>query len=203
MAYSLLAKRAKLIEKNSKFKSKLPSLVFMTDCIKIDNVFSVVRSLPPNTLIIIRDYNIKNRKQYSQKIIKIAQRRGNKILIAKDFEMAKDLGANGVHLPEHIAYKAKKIKKYNSNLIVTTSAHNKKSIKESNLLPVDAVFLSPIFRTTSHNKTKNKGLCFLRNMQRLSTKPIFALGGVNVKNTLSLRNCGIKGFASIDAFKQS
>lgn len=199
-SYNYLLKQTRIIASSPSVKSNLPKLVFFTDSNKLSNVYSVVKSLKPNILIIIRDYDHPQRELFAKEIIKLAKRRGNKILIAGDYNLAIKLNADGVHLPQYKAYQAKYIKNLSAKLIVTSSAHCYKSVKNLNLLPLDAIFVSPIFKTTSHAKQKPKRVKFLSVMRLLSQKPVYALGGVNFKNIKLLNNLAINGIAGIDVF---
>ena len=71
-------------------------------------------------------------------------------LIAGDPELASRLGADGLHLPEARAGEAAYWRARFPPLLITTSAHSLRALLRAQSLPVDAVFLSPVFATRSH-----------------------------------------------------
>lgn len=65
----------------------------------------------------------------------------------------------------------------------------------------DYFFLSPIFPTESHPEVTPLGLSLLQEAVRISSKPIFALGGITNDTYVELcREIGVYGFASIRYF---
>lgn len=65
----------------------------------------------------------------------------------------------------------------------------------------DYFFLSPVFPTESHPGQSSLGLEELRRAVQLSSKPIFALGGITNNTYIKLcKDVGVYGFASIRYF---
>jgi thiamine monophosphate synthase len=62
--------------------------VFLTDRKKISDFKKIIKSLPKNSTIIIREYDLdkKSREEFAREIIKLAKPRALKILIGKDGE---------------------------------------------------------------------------------------------------------------------
>lgn len=189
--------------------------VFLTDRKKILDFEKIIKSLPKNSTIIIREYDLdkKSREEFASNIIKLARPRALKILIGKDILLAKKLKADGIHfsdldkLPLQFLMK----KSFPKNFIFSFSCHSIPSVLKTQKLKPDMIFISPIFPTTSHDFSRGETKEFgLKNLAKIAFKTkncgyfsprIFALGGINSQNIKSVRKLAIAGFAAIDLFK--
>jgi thiamine-phosphate pyrophosphorylase len=188
--------------------------VFFTDRKKISDFEKIIKNLPKNSAIIIREYDLTKieREIFAKKIIDLAKPRTLKILIGKDFALAKKLKADGVHFSDrdHLPLQFLNKKSAPKKFIFSISCHNLKSVLKSLKLKPDMIFISPIFPTTSHSDAEILGL---RNLAKISSKtkkrgylfgltsaPIYALGGINSDNIQSVRKLQISGFGAIDFF---
>jgi len=189
--------------------------VFFTDRTKVLNFDKTIQNLPRNSTILIREYDLdkKPREEFAQKIIQLARPKQLKILIGKDFELARKIKANGVHFSDlnKIPLQFLKKKSLPKNFIFSISCHSFRSFLKAKKLKPDIIFISPIFATTSHIGATTFGL---KNLAKISfqTKKakylgnsvwepqIFALGGINLNNIKSVRKLAISGFAAIDLF---
>jgi thiamine-phosphate pyrophosphorylase len=185
--------------------------VFFSDRKKILDFDATIKNLPKNSAIIIREYDLNEaeRELFARKIIALARPRGIKILIGKDFLLAKKLNADGLHFSDFDKIPTQFLQKklWPKNFIFSLATHSLKSVLKAQKLAPNWLFISPIFLTTSHPNTKNLGL---KNLAKISFKTknqpysainIYALGGVNLENLKSLRKLPINGFGAIDLFK--
>lgn len=185
--------------------------VFFTDRKKILDFDATIKNLPKNSAIIIREYDLNKaqRELFARKIIALAKPRGIKILIGKDFLLAKKLKADGLHFSDFDKIPTQFLQKklWPKNFIFSLAAHSFKSFLTAQKLAPNWLFISPIFLSTSHPNTKNLGL---KNLAKISFKTknqpyfapnIYALGGVNLENLKSLRKLPIHGFGAIDLFQ--
>jgi thiamine-phosphate pyrophosphorylase len=133
---------------------------------------------------------------------------GLKILVGKDFALAKKIKADGVHFSDFdkLPLQFLKKKSFPKKFIFSFSSHNFKSALKTK---ANMIFISPIFPTTSHAEAKSLGL---KNLAKIAfksknpnylTRSVYALGGVNSKNIKSLRKLKISGFGAIDFFKEN
>lgn len=189
----------KLISKQK--RSKLPSLIFITDVEKVKNIFMTIENLPKDTLVIIRDYNHPEREIYAEKIAAICKKRRLKFLVAGDLKLAKKLKANGVHLREDMAKDIRIWRLKNSKQIITISAHSASAIQKIQNYNVDAILLSPVFPTSTHPCALSLGIKNFKNLSKQSKIPVYALGGVDKENVEKLEQCNIAGIAGIDMFR--
>lgn len=187
--------------------------MFFTDRSKVSDFEKTISSLPKNSAIIIREYDLdkKAREIFAQKIVTLARVRGLKILVGKDLELARKIKADGVHFSDFdkLPLQFFKKKSFPKKFIFSAACHSFKSILRVEKLRADLIFISPIFPTTSHSDAKILGL---RNLAKIAVKtkkpsyalsPIFALGGVNLENIKSIRKLGISGFGAIELFTKN
>ncbi len=102
--------------------------------------------------------------------------------------------ADGVHLgAEDLSTKdARKI--LGKNKLVGRTIHSYKDMK---LFGKEADYLSigPVFPTTTKDNLKATGIKKFCKLYSLCNKPIFAIGGINIKNIFKLTNKGINNVA--------
>ena len=194
----------KLVPKSKLGTDKnLPIMFFFTDRKRIGDVCAVVETLPKNTAIIIREYDLSfdDRYIFAQKISALAKQKGLKILVGKDWELAKKLAADGVHFSD--LDQDFMIPKNHQNMILSYSCHHSSSIQKAEKLNADLVFYSPIFASKSHLDEKPAGVDKLRQFVAKSSLPTYALGGINEENIRLLTNTGIAGIGGISMFVDS
>jgi thiamine-phosphate pyrophosphorylase len=120
-----------------------------------------------------------------------------RVLLHGDYALARELGADGVHLTstqfEDIV-EAKKV-----GLYVIISTHTHEEALKAQTLGADAITYSPIF--PSPNKGEPKGLEDLKEIVDKIEIPIFALGGITTEEQVNtVLATGAYGFASIRYF---
>lgn len=192
---------SKLIAKSNNCKNKLPDIILITDISKLKNPINIISKIPRKSIIIIRDYNIKNRKKYIKKILQKAKYYKHFTLIANDPVLAKETKADGIHLPEYSIHRAAKYRKFFPSKIITASCHSLKSANKAYINKVNAILFSPIFPTSSHPKIKKFNLNNIRKIIKKINIPVYALGGVNNKTVKTLIKYKISKIAAIEAFK--
>ncbi len=196
----------------------MPKSFFFLDKKKIlaanCNLENVIKQLPNNCAVIVRQYEMKKeeRENLAKSIIKIARPLGIKTLIGKDFYLARKVRADGVHFSDFdiMPFNFLREKKYLKKFIFTFSCHSLKSLLKSQIFQPDIVFISPIFPTTSHINTKTLGI---KNLAKITLKTksktycktsICALGGIDKNNIISIRKLRkISGFGAISLFLEN
>ena len=183
-------------------KKKLPKIIIIFDEKEfIEKKFELLK-IPRGSAILFRSYDTKSRKKVAKEVLKFCKIKGLKLLISSDVRMAREINANGIHLPEYMINDQSKInwknfKAWKTKLkwMVTAAAHNKKTLYKIPGHIIDAVLLSPIFLTKSHPKQIHLGVSKLIKMVHEIKIPIYALGGINLKTVQYLKKSGITGFA--------
>lgn len=183
--------------------------VFFTDAIKINNPESIVLNLPKFSAIIIREYSLDRheREIFAKKIINLARKKNVKVLIAKDILLALKLNADGVHFSDYDNLPVNFFNKrsFAKNFIFSLSCHSIKSFIRAIKYRPDLIFLSPIFKTTSHLNNKTFGINNLKKIIKIAQEKqvrssIFALGGVKENNLKLIRKMHLNGIGAIDFF---
>jgi thiamine-phosphate pyrophosphorylase len=146
-------------------------------------------------------YRNKEDKEYAKNaklFVNICREfQGLKVYLHRDYLLAYELGADGVHLTstqfDDISLaKAKALK-------VIISTHTLDEVKKAQSLGVDAVTYSPIFYSPS--KGNPKGVKDLQDVVNGVDVNVFALGGITTKKEIDeLRKTDAYGFASIRYF---
>jgi thiamine-phosphate pyrophosphorylase len=85
------------------------------------------------------------------------------------------------------------------------SCHSIKSFIKAIKYRPDLIFLSPIFKTTSHLNNKTFGINNLKKIIKIAQEKqvrssIFALGGVKENNLKLIRKMHLNGIGAIDFF---
>jgi thiamine-phosphate pyrophosphorylase len=170
------------------------ALILMTDDLRLPDPIAAARALPPGSILILRARDAARRAQLALPLRAIAWERGLILLIADDARLARAIGANGLHLPEVRARQAGHWRAQNPGWLITASAHSLGAVLAAK--GADAVLLSPVFATQSH-QTRPLSAARARLIARSVSIPLFALGGVNAQNAALL--CGFAGIAAIGA----
>lgn len=177
----------------------LPSTFVFTDDVRLPDPVHVAATLPQNWGIIFRHYACKNRRSLAHKLAKVCHARGLLFLIAADWRLACEVHADGVHMPEGILRKntVSPVLNATRTLLLTTSAHRATGLHLASSLNADAVFLSPVNATASHDEAPPIGVLPFAAMARASRLPVYALGGVGSSDALRLHALGAAGLAGI------
>jgi thiamine-phosphate pyrophosphorylase len=117
-----------------------------------------------------------------------------RLLVADDPTLA--MAADGLHLPERRAREAAHWRCRRPDWIITAAAHSLRALM--NLAHVDAVFLSPVFATTSHPGASALTPVRAAFIAGHATVPVYALGGVTARNAALLAPA-FSGIAAITA----
>lgn len=177
--------------------------VFFTDRKKISDFKKVIKNLPKNSVVIIREYDLapKEREIFAQEISALARKKDLKVLVGKDLVLAQKIKADGVHFSDFDKLPLPLLR--HRNFIFSFSCHSFKSFLSARKLKPDMIFISPIFPTSSHKETKSLGLQYLAKIitKNRNSLPIYALGGVNSTNLKSLKKLGLAGFGAINFFQ--
>ena len=171
----------------------------------------MLKNLPKETCIIFREYDLPSRErgELALKYIKIAKEFGYNFLVGKDFNLAVKIKSDGVHFSDNDLTKSLLKIRYSclkNNLIFSFALHNPKNLFFLGKLRPDIVFLSPVFKTSSHENKKPLGLFNYLKIAKIFNKKIaknnfFPLGGIDLQNLRRLNKINITGFGAIDFFK--
>ena len=174
----------------------VPALILMTDDARLPNPEAAAAALPAGSIVVIRAQNPQRLKALALSLRTAARRRGLFLVVSGDVALARQIGADGVHLPERRIGEAAAIRA-RSNMIITASAHSLRPALKA--AAVDALILSAVFATQSHPGQPALGPVRAALMARQLPLAAYGLGGITADNARRLS--GFCGIAAIGALK--
>jgi len=109
-------------------------------------------------------------------------------------------GANGVHLGQDDLPASKVRRLLPAGKLIGLSTHSLAQVAEADRAPVDYVAFGPVFATRSKEKPDPVvGLSELRAAREITSKPLVAIGGINLENARGVIETGVDSIAVIDA----
>jgi thiamine-phosphate pyrophosphorylase len=174
---------------------RLPAAWFMTDPKRTPDIEKIVARLPRGWGMIFRHFGAADRCAVARAVVCAARARGVVVLVAGDAELARVIGADGVHWPEA---KLRAARARHPRWIETASAHGRAGLARAKAMGVDAAILSPVFESASPSAGKPMDALAFRLLARGAGLPVYALGGVNAR-TAARAGSGAAGFAAVDA----
>jgi len=176
----------------------LPPLLFFTDPARTPDPVAAARRLPRGAAIVYRSFGASDAEAVARRLKAVARSRGLKLLIGQDADLARRVGADGVHLPERLVHRAGPLKRANPRWIVTAAAHALPAARNPG---PDAVVISAVFPSASASAGTPLGPVRLAALLRAAGRPAYALGGVNNKTARRLKDAGLVGLAAVDALR--
>ena len=172
----------------------LPPLVLFTDDDRLADPLAAARALPRGSMVVVRSRNGARRAALTRAMVDLARTRDLIVLVAGDGALAAASGADGLHLPEArlgeaAGWRARR------RFLITASVHSLAGLAKAKW--VDAVFLSPVFPTTSHPGRAALTAIRANAIARTVRVPVYALGGIEPCNARLLS--GFVGIAAIGA----
>jgi thiamine-phosphate pyrophosphorylase len=196
-----LARTAAFLGRRSGARKGLPGLLFFTDPARTPDPEAVARRLPPGAAIVFRSFGAPDAEARGARLKAIASERKLLLLIGADAAMAGRVGADGVHLPERLAHRARRLKAAHPGWIVTAAAHSPAAARRALAAGADAVVVSAVFPSRSASAGAPIGPLRLAILVRRAGGPVYALGGVDNKKARLLKDTGLIGLAAVGAFR--
>ena len=169
-------------------------MVFMTDPARIADPLPIIDRLPAQCAVIYRHFGTPTQ---AGAIRELTQTQGRQFLVGNDPDLAKAIGADGVHftrdanLREPIKWRAR-----HPDWIITM-AGLKSGAYLAPLDSLDALFVSSIFPSQSPSAGSPIGIAGLKTAAARLPVPIYALGGIDSGTAPQLIDSGAAGFAAI------
>ncbi len=176
--------------------SALPALILVTDADRLPDPRDALRALPPGNAVLLRHYRDPHRAALARALAVLARARQHRLLIADDPDLARDVGAGGIHLPARRLRHAGLVRR-RYDWMVTAAAHSWLELSRAASLGVDAALVSPVFETSSHPGACPLGLHRFAALARFSPVPVYALGGIAARNAVLLRATDAVGIAAV------
>ena len=142
-----------------------------------------------------KDLNKNEYLKLIEKVYPICQKYKINLILHQNYDLNLDekYDIKGIHLSYSIFkslnqnIKAELIKKYKR---IGVSVHSLDEAKEVEMLGASYVIAGHIFETDCKKDLKPRGLKFVEELSSILTVPIFAIGGIDEKNSLSVINNG-------------
>jgi thiamine-phosphate pyrophosphorylase len=179
----------------------LPSLLFFTDPARTPDPEAIARRLPRGAAVVFRAFGAADAEARGGRLRKIARSRGLILLVGAEPGLAERLGADGVHLPERLAHRARRLKAAHPGWIVTAAAHSAAAARRALAAGADAVVVSTVFASRSASAGAPMGAIRLAILTRRAGGPVYGLGGIDNKKARLLKGTGLTGIAAVDAFR--
>jgi thiamine-phosphate pyrophosphorylase len=193
-----LQRTARLLPRRRRLAKPLPALLFFTDPVRTPDPEAAAARLSEGSAIVFRHFGSPDAEARARRLKAIAHGRGLKLLVGQDAELARRVGADGVHLPERLAHLAGPVKRAHPAWIVTSAAHSLAAARNSR---ADAVVISPAFASRSPSAGRALGPVRTARLVRAIGRPAYALGGIDNKTARRLLDAGLIGLAAVDAFR--
>jgi thiamine-phosphate pyrophosphorylase len=178
-------------------RKPLPALLFFTDPQRTPHPEPIAASLPPGSAVVFRAFGAADAAVQGLQLRRATRRNRNRLLAGADPALAAAIRADGVHLPQRLAHRARRLKSARPGWIVTTAAHDLVSARRAARLGADAVIVSTAFASRSPSAGRPLGALRLASLARQVDAPVYALGGLNDATARLLLHARIVGIAAI------
>jgi len=173
-------------------------LILMTDSARLDDPARAIKRLPSGSIVILRDYDHADRLALAKKIRDVCRVAGCWFLVAGDASLGRQVGADGLHLPEHML-SGEQFNRGDFH-IITAACHSRRALRLAHTMGVDLALVSPVFETASGAEKTPLGVHRLARLIAGAQIPVAALGGVNHRTAKHLYGLKIVAIAAISAF---
>ncbi|MEG3084106.1 thiamine phosphate synthase [Sphingomonas sp. PB2P12] len=167
-------------------RNPIPTRWLMTDERMGAALWPALRRLLPGSGVVFRHYATpaRERRAMVRRVMRIARSRGLVVVVAGEAMIA----ADGVHGRARTCG------------IRTWPAHSRREASAGKHAGADALFVSPIHVTRSHEDAAGIGPARAMRVGRGLGIPVIALGGMNASRWRRIRRFGFHGWAAIDAW---
>ncbi len=197
-----------------------PRVVLVTDPSFADDVIvrcveAVAAALPPGAFCVqLRDKRrlVSSLRMMAIRLRTATQRAGARLVINGHARLARDVGADGVHLGGGAGTVADARSAFGRPAWISVAAHSDDDVRRAVDGGADAVLVSPIFATRaprissgSFDEKQPRGLDALRSARSIAGKrvAVFALGGVTLERVRPCADAGADGVAVLRALLAS
>ena len=130
--------------------------------------------------------------RFAARVVKLAQAAGARVLINTDAELARRVGADGVHLTASQLARADRRPGLD---LVGASCHDAEELARAGELGADFAVLGPVRPTPSHPGAAGIGWDAFAALLRDNPLPVYALGGLSLQDLDMAYGCGAHGIS--------
>jgi thiamine-phosphate pyrophosphorylase len=154
------------------------------------------------TLVQLREKSLERKELVAEaRVLKeICQARGVPLIVNDDVDVAREAGADGVHVGQSDAAVGAARDRLGADAIIGLSVEDLEQARAAADLDVDYIAASPVFATpTKLDSAQPLGLEGLREIRMVCDKPLVAIGGINLTNAREVLAAGADGLAVVSA----
>ena len=133
-------------------------------------------------------------ERFAGAVVERARPHGARVLINSDIELARRVGADGVHLT---AMQLARMQHRPTLGWCAASCHHAAELARAGELGIDFAVLGPVQATPTHPHAPTLGWDGFRALARHAAMPVFALGGMRPDDLDAARHCGAQGIAMV------
>jgi len=132
--------------------------------------------------------------EFAQRVVALAHAHGAKVLVNSDSALAREIGADGVHLT---AEQLRSVPARPDFPLCGASCHSSEELRGAEALGVDFAVLGPVRATPSHPDAVPLGWERFREIAADAAVPVYALGGIVPRDLEQALSCGAHGIAMV------
>ncbi len=147
-------------------------------------------------LIQVREKAFSRRavEDFARRAVALARAYGAKVLVNADAALAREIGADGVHLT---AKQLRAVAARRESPWCGASCHSSEELQLAEALGVDFAVLGPVRATPSHPHAVPLGWERFSEIAKGAAVPVYALGGIVPRDLEQALNCGAHGIAML------
>ncbi|MDP1872630.1 thiamine phosphate synthase [Phenylobacterium sp.] len=193
-----LQRTAWSLSRRAGLQKPLPPLLLFTDPERTPDPVGAARALPAGAAVVYRTFGAADALKTALALRQTTRKGGVALLIGADPALAAACGADGVHLPERFAARARALRQAHPGWLLTSAAHGLPAARRGLALGADAVVVSAVFHSRSPSAGAPLGPLRLAALARAAGGPVYALGGIHTKNARRLLASGVVGLAAVE-----
>ena len=155
----------------------------------ISQITKIARAKPKYIILREKDMTERDYADLAEKIQVICRRYKVPLICNTFFGAAAKIGADGIHLPLHIAKKGG----YVGYGIFGISVHSPEEAVEAEKLGADYITFGHIFPTDCKKGLEPRGTELLKKVCECVDIPVYAIGGITAENAASVKTSSAKG----------
>jgi len=123
-------------------------------------------------------------------------------IVNGDVDLAKKIGADGIHFPEKHIFDAD-TQKLKEDFILGQSVHSLEMAIKAELLYIDYLIVGTLFPSKSHPHGRVNGTKIIEDISGKLSVPLIGIGGISSQNCRKVIDSGASGVAVIGAISEA
>ena len=148
-----------------------------------------------------RDMEDTDRLHVAAKLREITENK-TLFIVNGDVDLAKKVGADGIHFPEKHIFDAD-TQKLKEDFILGQSVHSLEMAIKAELLYIDYLIVGTLFPSKSHPHGRVNGTKIIEDISGKLSVPLIGIGGISSQNCRKVIDSGASGVAVIGAISEA